>query len=254
MISHSVGVDRRFLFYIRGDSRTASAPSLPYREARHFLFAHGLHKQTMESSAGPRAPRATAVPGGAAVRQARGSDGCASCLSGRRLPRLALVPLEPDRGERRRAQQLSRPRDRKAHRARPRLAAASIPPSICPAAVLIGAPEWGPLSDGGKIAGGGNARPPGAHTRENLESRGAGANDAGAQRHAASEALPGAVQLGGIGNHRRCPEPSHHPPFLTGRGVRALRLAEPQRKDYPHGARGHDPAGHAACRHLQRNI
>ena len=52
------------------------------------------------------------------------------------------------------------------------------PHSICPASVLREAPEWGGLSDGGKTAGGGNARPPGAHTREKLESRGAGANDA----------------------------------------------------------------------------
>ena len=58
----------------------------------------------------------------------------------------------------------------------------------------------------GKPRGGVPTRPPGAHTRENLESRGAGANDAGAQRRKPSEALPGAVQLGGIGDHRRCPE------------------------------------------------
>lgn len=154
--SHSVGVDRRFLFYIRGDSRTARRRVSHAWRLGVFLFCHGLHKQTMESSAGPRAPRATAVPGGAAVRQARGSDGCASRLPGRRLSRLALVPLEPDRGERRRAQQLPRSRDRKADRARSRLAAAGIPPSKRAAAVLIGAPEWGPLSDGGKTAGGGS--------------------------------------------------------------------------------------------------
>lgn len=254
MISHSVGVDRRFLFYIRGDSRTAGRRVSHAGRPGVFLFAHGLHKQTLETLTRSRPSRAAAVPGGAAIRQARACDRCPPRLPSRGFPGLAMVPLESHRGEPGRAQQLPRPRDREAHRARPRLAAASIPPSICPAAVLREAPEWGPLSDGGKIAGGGNARPPGAHTRENLESRGAGANDAGAQRHAASEALPGAVQLGGIGNHRRCPESSHHPPFLTGRGVRALRLAEPQRKDYPYGARGHDPAGHAACRHVQRNI
>ena len=132
-------------------------PSLPYREARHFFIAHGLHKQTLETLTRSRPSRAAALPGGAAVRQAGACGGRTPRLPGRGLPRLALLPLEPDRSQPRRAQQLSRPRDRKAHRARPRLAAASIPPSICPAAVLREALEWGPLSDGGKILGGGSA-------------------------------------------------------------------------------------------------
>lgn len=156
LISHSVGVDRRFLFYIRGDSRTAGRRVSHTGRPGVFLFAHGLHKQTLETLTRSRPSRAAAVPGGSAIRQARACDGRAPRLPGRGLPRLALLPLEPHRGQRRRAQQLPRPRDRKAHRARPRLAAASIPPSICPAAVLTGSPEWGPLSDGGKISGGGS--------------------------------------------------------------------------------------------------
>lgn len=131
-------------------------PSLPYREARHFFIAHGLHKQTLETLTRSRPSRAAALPGGAAVRQAGACDGRAPRLPGRGLPRLALLPLEPDRSQPRRAQQLSRPHDRKADRARSRVAAKSIPPSKRAAAVLIGAPEWGPLSDGGKTAGGGS--------------------------------------------------------------------------------------------------
>lgn len=154
--SHSVGVDRRFLFYIRGDSRTAERRVSHAWRLGVFLFAHGLHKQTLETPESPRPSRAAVVPGGAAIRQAGACDGRAPRLPSRRLSRLALLPLESHRGQRRRAQQLSRSRDRKAHRARPRLAAASIPPSICPAAVLTDAPEWGTLSDGGKTAGGGS--------------------------------------------------------------------------------------------------
>ena len=199
LISHSVGVDRRFLFYIRGDSRTAKRRVSHAGRPGVFLFCHGLQKQTMESFAGPRAPRAAAVSGSAALRQTRACNRCPPCLPGRRLPRLALLPLEPDRGKPGSTQQLPRSCDRKADRARPRVAAKSIPPSKRAAAVLRDAPEWGPLSDGGKTAGGGNARPPGAHTREKLESRGAGANDAGAQRHAASEALPGADSPAALG-------------------------------------------------------
>ena len=133
-------------------------PSLPYREARHFFIAHGLHKQTLETLTRSRPSRAAALPGGAAVRQAGACDGRTPRLPGRGLPRLALLPLESHRGKRRRAQQLSRSRDRKADRARSRLAAAGIPPSKRAAAVLREAPEWGPLSDGGKISGGGSAK------------------------------------------------------------------------------------------------
>lgn len=131
-------------------------PSLPYREARHFFIAHGLHKQTLETLTRSRPSRAAALPGGAAVRQAGACDRCPSRLPGRGFPGLALVPLESHRGKRRRAQQLSRSRDRKADRARSRLAAAGIPPSKRAAAVLREAPEWGPLSDCGKTAGGGS--------------------------------------------------------------------------------------------------
>lgn len=132
-------------------------PSLPCWEARHFFICHGLHKQTLETLTRSRPSRAVALPGGAAVRQAGACDGRTPRLPGRGLPRLALLPLEPDRSQPRRAQQLSRSRDRKADRARSRLAAAGIPPSKRAAAVLREAPEWGPLSDGGKAAGGGSA-------------------------------------------------------------------------------------------------
>ena len=155
LISHSVGVDRRFCFTSEVIAGRQDAES-PMLGGSAFFICHGLHKQTLETLTRSRPSRAAAVPGSAAIRQARSCDGRAPCLPGRGLPRLALLPLEPDRSQPRRAQQLSRPRDRKAHRARPRLAAKSIPPSKRAAAVLIGAPEWGHLSDGGKIAGGGS--------------------------------------------------------------------------------------------------
>ena len=156
LISHSVGVDRRFCFTSEVIAGRQDAES-PMLGGSAFFICHGLHKQTLETLTRSRPSRAAALPGGAAVRQAGACDGRTPRLPGRGLPRLALLPLEPDRSQPRRAQQLSRPRDRKAHRARPRVAAKSIPPSKRAAAVLREAPEWGPLSDGGKISGGGSA-------------------------------------------------------------------------------------------------
>lgn len=155
LISHSVGVDRRFCFTSEVIAGRQDAES-PMLGGSAFFICHGLHKQTLETLTRSRPSRAAAVPGGAAIRQAGACDGRTPRLSGRGLPGLALLPLESHRGQRRRAQQLPRPRDRKSHRARSRLAAAGIPPSKRAAAVLIGAPEWGPLSDGGKTAGGGS--------------------------------------------------------------------------------------------------
>ena len=155
LISHSVGVDRRFCFTSEVIAGRQDAES-PIPGGSAFFICHGLHKQTLETLTRSRPSRAAALPGGAAIRQARACDGRTPRLPGRGLPRLALLPLEPDRSQPRRAQQFPRPRNRKAHRARPRVAAKSIPPSKRAAAVLIGAPEWGPLSDGGKTAGGGS--------------------------------------------------------------------------------------------------
>ena len=142
------------------------------------FLCHGLQKQTMENPSRSRTARATAVPRSAAVRQTRGGSHSASRLPGRGLPRLEVLPLESHCREPGGAQQLSRPRDRKADRARSRVAAAGIPPSKRATAVLTRAPEWGTLSDGGKTAGGGKREPPGVRRRVNLEARGAGANDA----------------------------------------------------------------------------
>lgn len=74
LISHSVGVDRRFLFYIRGDSRTASAPSLPYREARRFFICPWItqanvgNTYALASFASSRCARRRCVTAGASLR------------------------------------------------------------------------------------------------------------------------------------------------------------------------------------------
>lgn len=119
----------------------------------------------MENPSRSRTARATAVPRSAAVRQTRGGSHSASRLPGRGLPRLEVLPLESHCREPGGAQQLSRPRDRKADRARSRVAAAGIPPSKRATAVLTRAPEWGTLSDGGKKAGRGKRETPGVRRR-----------------------------------------------------------------------------------------
>lgn len=99
LISHSVGVDRRFCFTSEVIAGRQDAES-PMLGGSAFFICHGLHKQTLETLTRSRPSRAAAVPGSAAIRQAGACDGRAPRLPGRGLPRLALLPLESHRGER----------------------------------------------------------------------------------------------------------------------------------------------------------
>ena len=79
LISHSVGVDRRFCFTSEVIAGRQDAES-PIPGGSVFFISHGLHKQTLETLTRSRPSRAAAVPGGAALRQARARNNRASRL------------------------------------------------------------------------------------------------------------------------------------------------------------------------------
>ena len=127
-------------------------PSLPYREARHFLFAMDYTSKRWKHLR---------------ARVLREQPLCQEALRyGRREPATVahhVYPVEDFPGWRFcrwnliavSADAHNSFHDRATGK-RSRLAAAGIPPSKRAAAVLTRAPEWGTLSDGGKTAGGGS--------------------------------------------------------------------------------------------------